>query len=77
MMLHLQPGRLTGIAQGALPRKPGTTAEQAQGIDIMANWLRNGWVKKNVTLQLAEVEDFLSKNLNFSGSGLLGEGDVS
>lgn len=77
LMLHLQPGRIVGMAASVLPNKPGTTPEQGQGITTMANWLRNGWVKKNVTIQLGEIEEFLTKSPNFSGTDTLGQGDVS
>jgi glutathione S-transferase len=77
MMLHLQPALLLSMGAEGLAKKGGTTESQAEGINILYNWFNNGWVGKNLPLQLAEVEDFLSRHPNFSGTQSLGQGDVS
>lgn len=77
MMLHLQPARILGMGAQAMAKKEGVSAEQAQGIEMLSGWFKNGWVDKNVRLQLDKVEEFLSTHDNFSGTGRIGEGDVS
>jgi glutathione S-transferase len=77
LMLHLQPGRVLGFAAGALPKKPGVSAEEGKGMAALYNWFSSVWVGKNVPLQLQCVEDFLAQNPNLSGSELIGSGDVS
>lgn len=76
MMLHIQPGRVLGVGAGALSKR-ATAPGVAEGISTLQNWFQNGWVKKNVTLQLAEVEAYLSAHEYFSGNDKIGEGDVS
>ncbi|CAK9785960.1 hypothetical protein CC85DRAFT_328313 [Cutaneotrichosporon oleaginosum] len=73
MMLHLQPSRVLGMMDGAMDRR--LSKEGAAGAHALYKLFNDNWVTRNVQAQLDFVEDFLSRNENFSGSDKLGEGD--
>lgn len=75
MMLHLQPSRVLSMMDAAIGKR--LPPEQAKGAHALAQLFSTGWANPNVQKQLDTVDAFMEKNRFFSGTDLMGEGDVS